>query len=211
IPKEMSTRDFQMVAELPYGEQAQVDFGFYNMTTTRGKQKKVQFFTFILSRSRYKFVVFSDVPFTTSMVIAVHEEAFRFIGGLPREIVYDQDRLFMVSENLGDIVLTAEFSSYVRDRGIRLHFCRRSDPQSKGKVENVVKYVKQNFLYNRPYRDLETLNDECRAWLFRTANNLPHGTTKLIPLEELGREQLLLEMWYEIAPQAPAKKLYAVH
>ncbi|WP_312793028.1 hypothetical protein [Sphingobacterium sp.] len=30
IPKEVSTRDFQMVAELPYGEQAQVDFGFYN-------------------------------------------------------------------------------------------------------------------------------------------------------------------------------------
>ncbi|WP_312330582.1 IS21 family transposase [Sphingobacterium sp.] len=211
IPKEVSGRDFQMIAELPYSEQAQVDFGFYNMTTTRGKQKKVQFFTFILSRSRYKSVVFSDVPFTTAMVIAAHEEAFRFIGGLPREIVYDQDRLFMVSENLGDIVLTSEFSSYVRDRGIKLHFCRKADPQSKGKVENVVKYVKQNFLYNRPYRDLDTLNDECRAWLFRTANNLPHGTTKLIPLEELRREQLLLEMWYEIAPQAPVKKLYAVH
>ncbi len=209
IPKEVSGRDFQMVAELPYGDQAQVDFGFYNMTTTRGKQKKVQFFTFILSRSRYKFVVFSDVPFTTAMVVAAHEEAFRFIGGLPREIVYDQDRLFMVSENLGEIVLTSEFSSYVRDRGIKLHFCRKADPQSKGKVENVVKYVKQNFLYNRPYRDLDTLNDECRAWLFRTANNLPHGTTKLIPPEELHREQLLLEMWYEIAPQTPVKKLYA--
>jgi len=211
IPKEANSRDFQMVAELPYGEQAQVDFGFYNMTTTHNRQKKVQFFTFILSRSRYKFVLFSDIPFTTAMVIAAHEEAFRFIGGMPREIVYDQDRLFMVSENLGDIVLTSEFSSYVRDRGIKLHFCRKSDPQSKGKVENVVKYVKQNFLYNRPYRDLETLNDECRAWLFRTANNLPHGTTKLIPLEELSREQLSLEMWYEIAPQTTVKKLYAVH
>ncbi len=211
IPKEASGRDFQMVQELPYGDQAQVDFGFYNMTTTQNRQKKVQFFTFILSRSRYKFVLFSDVPFTTAMLIAAHEEAFRFIGGLPREIVYDQDRLMMVSENLGDIVLTAEFSNYVRERGIKLHFCRKSDPQSKGKVENVVKYVKQNFLYNRPYRDLETLNDECRSWLFRTANNLPHGTTKLIPLEELAREQLLLEMWHEIAPQAPVKKLYAVH
>ncbi|TJZ49307.1 IS21 family transposase [Sphingobacterium olei] len=211
IPKEANGRDFQMVPELPYGEQAQVDFGFYNMTTTQNRQKKVQFFTFILSRSRYKFVLFSDVPFTTAMVISAHEQAFSFISGLPREIVYDQDRLFMVSENLGDIVLTAEFSSYVRDRGIKLHFCRRSDPQSKGKVENVVKYVKQNFLYNRPYRDLDTLNDECRAWLFRTANNLPHGTTKLVPQQELAREQLFLEMWYEIAPRIPIKKLYAVH
>lgn len=133
IPKEVNGRDFQMVAELPYGEQAQVDFGFYNMITTRGKQKKVQFFTFILSRSRYKFVVFSDVPFTTAMVVAAHEQAFRFIGGLPREIVYDQDRLFMVSENLGDIVLTSEFSSYVRDRGIKLHFCRKAAPPEQKK------------------------------------------------------------------------------
>src|SRR5690606_13596878 len=211
IPKEVSGRDFQMVPELPYGQQAQVDFGFYNTITTRGKQKKVQFFTFILSRSRYKFVVFSDVPFTTAMVIAAHEEAFRFIGGLPREIVYDQDRLLMVSENLGDIVLTSEFSSYVRDRGIKLHFCRRSDPQSKGKVENVVKYVKQNFLYNRPYRDLDTLNDEYRAWLFRTAINLLHVTTKLIPLEELAKEQMFLEQYHQVLPKPPQKQIYAVH
>lgn len=89
IPKESTGRDFQMVEELPYGDQAQVDFGFYNMTTTQNKQKKVQFFTFILSRSRYKFLLFSDVPFTTALVINAHEAAFRFIDGLPREIVYD--------------------------------------------------------------------------------------------------------------------------
>lgn len=51
IPKVSSARDFQMVEELPYGSQAQVDFGFYNMTTTTNKQKRVQFFTFILSRA----------------------------------------------------------------------------------------------------------------------------------------------------------------
>ena len=211
IPKVSSARDFQMVEELPYGSQAQVDFGFYNMTTTTNKQKRVQFFTFILSRSRYKFVLFSDIPFTTAMVIDAHEQAFQFIAGLPEEIVYDQDRLFIVSENLGDIVLTSEFSNYVRERGIKLHFCRKSDPQSKGKVENVVKYVKQNFLYNRPYRDLETLNDECIAWLHRTANNLPHGTTKLIPLEELAKEQMFLEQYHQVLPKPPQKQIYAVH
>lgn len=145
------------------------------------------------------------------MVIDAHEQAFKFISGLPAEIVYDQDRLFMVSENLGDIILTSEFSNYVRERGIKLRFCRKPDPQSKGKVEKVVKYVKQNFLYNRAYRDLDTLNNECRAWLYRTANNLPHGTTKLIPQEELIREQLFLSMWYEIAPQPSKKQLYAIH
>ncbi|WP_051959765.1 IS21 family transposase [Sphingobacterium sp. ML3W] len=211
IPKSVSGRDFQMVEELPYGQQAQMDFGFYNMTTTQNKVKKVQFFTFILSHSRYKFVLFSDVPFTTAMVVRAHEQAFKFIAGCPEEMVYDQDRLLMVSENLGDIVLTSEFSNYVRQRGIKLHFGRKSDPQSKGKVENVVKYVTQNFLYNRPFRDIETLNDECISWLYRTANNLSHGTYKLVPLEEYQIEKSHLDPWIEIIPEIFATRLYAVH
>ena len=32
-----------------------------------------------------------------------HEKAFGYIGGVPNEIVYDQDKVFIVSENGGDI------------------------------------------------------------------------------------------------------------
>jgi hypothetical protein len=75
-------------------------------------------------------------------------------------------------------------------------------------VENVVKYVKQNFLYNRTFRDLETLNDEAHDWLFRTANALAHGTTKKAPLEEHYLERGCLNPWYPIAVQKPG---YATH
>ena len=104
------------------------------MATTLGRTKKVQFFTFVLSRSRYKYLLFSDTPFTTASVIAAHELAFQAIKGCPVEIVYDQDRLFMVSENLGDIVMTSEFRSYVSQSFFITHFCRNADPESKGKV-----------------------------------------------------------------------------
>jgi len=141
-------REYMAVEELPYGRQGQADFGFYNMRTTTGGSKKVQFFTFVLSRSRYKYVFFSDTPFTCDLLVEAHERAFRFLGGIPGEVVYDQDRLMMVSENLGDIILTGGFRTYVTQRGITTWFCRKADPESKGKVENVVKYVKRNFLYN---------------------------------------------------------------
>ena len=36
--------------------------------------------------------------------------------------------------------------------GFELHFCRKYDPQSKGKVENVIQYTKKNFLFNRLYQ-----------------------------------------------------------
>lgn len=208
IPKVETVREYACVQELGYGLQGQVDFGFYNMRTSLGKVKKVQFFTFVLSRSRYKYILFSDTPFTTETVIAAHEKAFEFIKGQPAELVYDQDRLFMVSENLGDLILTGEFRFYVKERSFNTWFCRKADPESKGKVENVVKYVKQNFLYNRTFRDLETLNDEAIDWLFRTANALPHGTTKKIPLEEYQLEQGFLNPWH---PLVAPKTDYAVH
>lgn len=77
---------------------------------------------------------------------------------MPQEVVYDQDRLFLVNENLGELMLTERFRSYVSQRCFKTYFCRAADPQSKGKVENMVKYVKRNFLASRSFKDLETLN-----------------------------------------------------
>lgn len=198
LPLEDWGRDFQMVAELPEGQQAQVDFGFYNMRTTDGKTKKVQFFCLVLSRSRYKYVVFTDTPYTSETVVKAHEQAFEYLGGIPRELVYDQDRLFLVNENLGELMLTERFRSYVSQRSFKTYFCRAADPQSKGKVENMVKYVKQNFLAGRSFRDLETLNQQAHAWLARTANALPHGTTKKIPAREMEYEVTCLDTWSPI-------------
>jgi hypothetical protein len=44
-------------------------------------------------------------------------------------------------------------------------------------------------LYNRCFCDIETLNEEVLQWLSRTANKLPHGTTKISPVEEWINEQ----------------------
>ena len=52
IPKLFHYRDFGKIEELPYGKQAQVDFGEYNMTTDEGTRKKVYFFVMVLSTSR---------------------------------------------------------------------------------------------------------------------------------------------------------------
>jgi len=124
------------------------------------------------------------------------------IEGCPSEIVYDQDRLFIVSENLGDIILTAGFRTYVAQSSFITHFCRTADPESMGKVENVVKYVKQNFLCNRSFKDLETLNNEAQAWLSRTANALEHGTTKKVPAHEYQIEKDFLGTWHPVIAEA---------
>lgn len=194
-------RQYHPIEEMPYGKQAQVDFGEYNLRTSLGKRIKVFFFTMVLSRSRFKYVWFTDRYFTSELAIKAHEQAFAYIRGIPDEIVYDQDKVFIVSENKGDIILTEGFRAYTRERSFKLHFCRKADPQSKGKVENLVKYVKQNFLYNRSYHNIDTLNDEAMGWLGRTANALPHAFTKKEPHAEWVIEQPFLKPYIACVPK----------
>lgn len=184
IPKPFNHRDYEQVEELPYGKQAQVDFGEYNMTTEYGKSKKVYFFTIVLSRSRQKHVVFSERPFNTLSTIDAHEKCFQALMGVPEQVVYDQDKLMLVDENKGNLLLTQEFRKYVEYRGFKLYFCRKSDPETKGKIENVIRYVKYNFLRGRKFIDIYILNGETQKWLSRTANAKIHGTTKKVPEHE---------------------------
>ena len=184
IPKPFGHRDYVKVDELPYGMQSQVDFGEYNMTAQDGKRKKVYFFSMVLSRSRYKYLSFSERPYTTLASTTDHDGAFLFFEGIPERIVYDQDTVFIVDENVGDLILTDAFRKYTEYRGFKLHFCRKSDPESKGKIENVVKYVKYNFLRGRTFINIEVLNQQALAWLNRTANAKVHATTRKVPYEE---------------------------
>lgn len=193
IPKLFHYRDFGKVEELPFGKQSQADFGEYNMTTEDGMRKKVYFFAMVLSASRQKYVVYRDIPFTTWAMIDAHEQCFVFFMGVTQHVVYDQDKLALVSENHGDLLLTQEFRSYVNYRGYNLHFCRKADPQSKGKVENVIRYIKYNLLRGRKYINTPLLNQQSAQWLSRTANAKMHATTRKIPQQEWEQEKAFLK------------------
>lgn len=198
IALEETSREYFVVDELPYGLQAQADFGQYILRNAEEKRKKVHFFVMMLSRSRMKYVRFSAIPFTSRAAIDAHEEAFKFFGGIPKEVVYDQDRLFLVDENLGDLLLTQDFKNYVFEQTFRVHFCRKADPQSKGKVENVVKFVKNNFLYGRAFYDTDTLQAQVLGWLQRTGNGMPHTTIRKIPSQEWAIEKEQLSPWVSV-------------
>jgi transposase len=203
IPLEEPPREYSSRSLLPYGQQAQADFGHYTLRSSENKRKTVHFFIMMLSRSRMKFLKFSDLPFTTRSAIEAHEEAFGFFKGIAKVIVYDQDRLFLVEERMGELLLTHEFKQYVVDQQFEVHFCRKADPESKGKVENVVKYVKNNFLQSRVYHDLPTLQNQALGWLERTGNGMPHSTIKKVPAKEWLLEQPYLQAWAPVSLTAP--------
>ncbi len=183
IEKKVIVRQYEAVPEQPMGKQLQVDWGETKQKTTDNKEIKLYFIAFVLAHSRQKYMEWQTRPFTTRDAIRCHENAFQFYEGRTEEIVYDQDHLITVSENAGQLLLTAEFQSYVNERKFKVHLCRRADPESKGMIENVVKYIKGNFADSRVFSDIEDWNHRALQWLKRTGNHQVHQTTKKRPAE----------------------------
>jgi len=199
-------RQFAEVAELPPGLQSQVDMGQKNMKDFYGNSVKIYVFAMVLSHSRKKFVFFGDHPFNADEFVKAHDLAFRYFGGRTTEIVYDQDRVMTVSQNAGDIIFTETFETYSKYAGFSVHLCRGYDLQSKGKIEAVVKYVKNNFLNCREFPGISRLNSDGLAWLERTANSKKHETTHLVPnrvfFEEIRHMSPVPELSESILPKS---------
>lgn len=189
LPKLATARQYEVVDELPMGYQAQVDMGQIWLNNFNGTKTKVYCFAMVLSHSRYKYILWSVRPFTTTTFIDAHNKAFEYFGGMPTEIVYDQDRILTVSENNGDIIYTEGFQNYIDLMKYKVRLCKAFDPESKGKIEAVVKFAKYNFAHHRTFVDIDCLNDDCIQWLIRTGNGKIHDTTKKIPAEVFSLEQ----------------------
>lgn len=178
-------RFYEKVEELPYGQQMQLDFGEH--TTRSGL--KIYIFAAVLSASRYKYLAFSDRPFTALTVIQYLLDCFDYFGGIPQELVIDQDRTMVVSENHGDIIYTKDFSFFIKEMNLKMYVCRKADPESKGKVENLIKFVKCNFLDSRDFYNIDDARASLSGWLIRRANGKISQATKRIPANEIEKER----------------------
>jgi len=170
-------RTYTKVPELGFGRQMQLDFGQYRFRNGF----KLYIFAAVLSASRYKYIIFQDHPFKTREVIEHLLVCFEYFGGVPEELVIDQDKLLVVSENAGDIIYTNDFKYFIEEQDLRMYVCRKSDPESKGKIENLVKYVKRNFLSIRDFKNSEEANESVLDWLKRRANGKISQATMQIP------------------------------
>ncbi len=182
-------RFYSQVDDLPYGKQLQVDFGV--QSNRRGS--KYYIFAAILSASRFKYAALQEKPFTTLDLIGHLLDCFEYIRGIPEELVIDQDSIMVTDENAGDIIYTKQFGDFIGEMRLRMWVCRKADPESKGKIENFVKYIKHNFFAIRKFESLEGAKERLFSWLERRANGKISQATKKIPLIEIETERRFLK------------------
>ena len=145
-------RYYEPVESLP-GVQCQVDGGELRGLSVGGEAATVHFVVFVLSYSRLMYAGLSPRPIDTATFIRLHDAAFRYFGGRPEECVYDQTRLVVLHEQYRELELNQAFAAYASAAGFRIHACEGYDPESKGKVEAGVKYVKGNALAGEVFDD----------------------------------------------------------
>ena len=201
-------REYEAVEDLPKGFQLQLDFGEKSVRDAYSSRYiKLYFAVFTLSYSRYKWGVFQKHPFLSTDLVRALYNCFDYFGGMPQQLVYDQDSIIVVSENSGDIIHTQAFAAFLSESKLELRVCRKSDPESKGKIEASVKFVKGNFMENRLYMGLDIWNDSFEKWLVRTGNGKQNGTTKRKPVVMFAEEQEHLLPLYGVAPAEIAEEM----
>ena len=170
-------RYYEPVLDMVPGVQCQVDPGELREVMIGGEPRPLYFVVFVLSYSRLTYVGISLSPLDTTTFIRLHDEAFRYFGGLPEECVYDQTKMVVISEQFRELEVNQRFHEYATTAGFRIRACCGYDPESKGKVEAGVKYAKQDAFYGEVFRDEADLRAYVRQWLDEVANVRTHGTT----------------------------------
>ena len=166
--------------ETPPGKQGQVDWGHLGTLEMDGEERQLWGFTFTLGYSR-TMMAEAAVDQKLGTLLRMHEEAFRQLGGVPEEILYDRMKtVWLETDERGEIVWHPVFLDFARYWGFTPRLCRPYRAQTKGKVESGIKYIRRNFLCGLQGREpgcLSDLNAQLRAWIWEVANQRVHGTT----------------------------------
>lgn len=172
------------------GEQAQVDWGHFGLIEHQGRQRKLYAFVMTLGWSRTSYLEFT-VATDAAWWLRCHLHAFTYFGGIPRTVLHDNLKTAVLDRDAdGTIHWHARYLDFAHYYGFSPRACQPYRAQTKGKVENGIKYVRGNFWPGLRFRDLADLNHQARAWLDGTANVRCHGTTGEAPLTRLPLEQL---------------------
>lgn len=180
LKKEICVRQpryYEPVLDMVPGEQCQVDPGELRGVLVNGIETTVYFVVFVLSYSRLMHVSVSFSPIDTAEFIRMHDAAFRYFGGCPKEVVYDQTKLVVLKEIYRELELNQQMAEFATHAGYTIRVCEGYDPESKGKVEAGVKYVKHNAFYGEEFQSREDLRVHLSDWLDNVANLRIHGTT----------------------------------
>jgi hypothetical protein len=181
-------------AVLP-GQEAQVDWAHFGRITVGRAQRDLFAFVMVLSYSRLRLVRFAMRAAMPSFLRG-HVEAFRFFGGVPRVILYDNLKS-AVLEREGDAI---RFHPTMLQLAAHYRFepraCAPYRPNEKGRVERAIQDVRQGFFAARDFTSLDDLNEQARVWCAEIAKDrrVPDAKDKTVEEAFIEERERLVEL-----------------
>lgn len=149
------------------GLQAQVDWLELGLIRIGPSLRKRYAFVMVLGYSRRPFVCFTE-SMKMSVLQACHVAAFDHFGGVPQEILYDNMKTaFVYNAAEGHFQPNRELLKLAVHYGFTPRRCRVRRPQTKGKVERFIRYIRSSLLPRIPdlSAPLDELDMQALAWL----------------------------------------------
>jgi transposase len=164
----------------------------------------VHVFCAVLAWSRWRFVrVAADEKAATTL--AMLAECFEALGGVPKVVLADRMGCLKGGVVANRVVPTSDYVRFATHYRFRPDFCEAADPESKGIVEALVGYGKDDFLTPLLLEagglnaaagavvlgELHGANERARAWCDEV-NAAIHSEVAAVPTVRLATERDLL-------------------
>jgi transposase len=170
--------------ESPPGEQSQLDWAHFG----NWQGHRLYAFALTLGYSRMRYIEFTHrQDLETLLTCLIH--AFHYVGGVTEVILTDNMRSVVLDRQGDQVRWNPRFLDFASYYGFLPRACHPYRPETKGKIERTVEFVRGNFWPGLSFTSLEDLNRQARNWM-EEVNHRPHSTTREIPYERLARENL---------------------
>jgi len=172
------------------GVQAQMDYAVYDLEFTHEGRRRVNLFSYVLGYSRRQYIHFTESQ-DYETTVREHVRAFQHLQGAAATCLYDNMKVVVQRWENDHPIYNTRFLAFAAHYGFRPSACRPRRPQTKGKVERPVDYLRESFWRGYRFSDLESANRDLRGWLDTVANRRVHGTHR----------QPVMERWQQEKPQ----------
>ena len=154
------------------GEQGQADWAHFGEVHIGQARRQLSCFVITLSYSRALALNFFFDQRLESLLCA-HVDAFAQFQGSPRTILYDNMRSVVLARHENQI----RFHPRLLELAAHYHFapqpCRPARGNEKGRVERVIRYIRESFFAARPFTTLEDFNRQAHLWCEQVAHQRP--------------------------------------
>jgi transposase len=171
------------------GQVLQLDWA--EMTTRpmlAGRERRVYALVASLPYSGAQTAFFS-LEMTLESFLEGHVRAFEWLGGVPRECVYDNLRSVVARRDGDEVIWSRRFLHLRGHYGFHATACTPATPREKGSVEAGVRYLKSGFWPARRFADLRELDGRYADWRDRVCNRRTHASGRYPVAERLAEER----------------------